>query len=678
METKQRKHKCKFCDKTFDRRWKRTRHVEYHKDRPYTCLFCDNSFKESHMANKHVLDFHKHEMKSDQIGLQQYFKMLVHVDDGPDSGKMARYDKAKHRFKSKSAGGIDAAAYHKFLCDCSLGFRRRGRFLQHQMYCQIFINRVKARKRNNTKSQREKREKQLKKSKSNTSFHCNRCPSTFRLMESLEEHRRLVHYKKKARPSRAEMKRNIQYSVRRVVSKASEATVSRGPMATRAAVKLAFKKKEKHSRTPANFQEGSRTEVGACSICGKLLAQRSFAYHYRLHNVDTLNAKYLNESTSGNQVLYLCRYEACNRAFSNKDGLKNHEVDHLGSKPFMCDLCDLLLETGFKHKVHIQACIRQIKAIACSYCGKFFGTKDKLAYHEKFVHITKETEASYFCGHCFQNFPTRPELNWHHFNMHQNLNPSSNGIFYQCTFCSIKIKSRSKLIDHVQSEHWSEIASSTDLDGLGSNLQNEENKWECNQCCKTFDQKISLTEHEKNHSSQAPFKCNGCERQFMLRAALKRHSKNCLSTVATSKAIHGETNETVRATEEYDDNVIRNSTTSSCPSPSPPPFPPASLEMQSVQIQRLNFTKPVSVRRPGSTEVHHQFTNSNSAEPPCSGAFAKPTDQVYLIEYSSEQVTNGPLTFSLPDENTSRAAIRILPEGLNLPVPIPVKLERVF
>ncbi|XP_071805974.1 uncharacterized protein [Asterias amurensis] len=600
---RRKKHRCRFCTKTFDRPSKLTRHEALHTD------------------------------KSVQ----------------PQLGDKNNADPCRN-----------------YLCDCGLGFKRKRSIIQHQMYCQIHTNRVKARESEKYESQQEKRPKKSK-SKTTHEFRCDRCSSTFRSMERLQEHKKRLHNWKRVQPQPS-LARSKKKRGSRVVDKTTITTHS-STMSTRPSpIKHVSSNKSNH-KTEGKFLQSLRNREGACSICGKFLKRQNLPFHRKQHQLGILNANYLNEWTSKKQVLYMCRYETCNRAFLNEQQLSHHELFHVSSTPFMCDLCNDLFETESAHQNHVSTCMLGLRVNSCWYCCKFFGKGSNLTRHEE-IHL--KNMDPYFCGHCSKTTSTRPELNKHHINVHRNLKPGPN-MFYQCKFCSIQLKSKSKLLKHAQSEHWSEIAGTSFTYGTVK-LVGDEKLQKSSQSSETFDKEKALTEHKK--ITQEPFKCSKCKRSFRLRMALQRHYiTNCRSPVATcSTTIHGATTATVKEMEAHDEDIISisSSSPSTSPSPSPPPSPPAGPEMQSVQIQRL---KAVPVRRTGNTEVRHHFTVPTNSD--CS--FPQPRDQIYLIQYSSDYMSQGPLTLSLPDGNTSASVIRILPpDGGNLPVPIPVKLERVL
>ena len=123
---------------------------------------------------------------------------------------------------------------------------------------------------------------------------------------------------------------------------------------------------------------------------------------------------------------FSCDY--CNKSFSQKGHLKEHEMIHTG-KPYVCKHCD----KSFIRKKQLNNHIVR-KHISCKSCLKGFSQKGHLKKH-KMIH------KSFACKYCDKSFRRKLELD-NHLKIHQGKKP------FACKYCERSFDSRKKLYGH--------------------------------------------------------------------------------------------------------------------------------------------------------------------------------------------------------------------------------------
>ncbi|XP_033826116.1 zinc finger protein 335-like [Periophthalmus magnuspinnatus] len=188
-----------------------------------------------------------------------------------------------------------------------------------------------------------------------------------------------------------------------------------------------------------------------CWICGsRFLTQEDLRFHVDSHE-------------GNDPELFKCLQ--CNYHCKRWTSLKEHMFNHEGTKPFKCDECDYT--SVYKKDVLRHAAVhRKVKKkpdmgsktseFPCPICHKVYPLQKRLTQHMK----THSSEKPHMCDKCGKSFKKR-----YTFKMH--------------------------LLTHIQS--------------LG------ENKFKCEFCEYTCDNKKMLLNHQLSHTNDRPFKCDYCK-----------------------------------------------------------------------------------------------------------------------------------------------------------------------
>ncbi|KAM4642511.1 uncharacterized protein O3C94_016819 [Discoglossus pictus] len=129
--------------------------------------------------------------------------------------------------------------------------------------------------------------------------------------------------------------------------------------------------------------------------CGKLISQLSTVVKHKKNHRDQREKK------------FLCSY--CEKGFSYRSQMLEHQITHTGEKPYVCHQCG----KGFAkrsnlvkhHRTHTGE-----KPYVCQICAKGFTERSKLVLH----HRTHTGEKPFVCPECGRGFSVRSSMLTHY------------------------------------------------------------------------------------------------------------------------------------------------------------------------------------------------------------------------------------------------------------------------
>ena len=193
-----------------------------------------------------------------------------------------------------------------------------------------------------------------------------------------------------------------------------------------------------------------------------------------------------------------CFWPKCLKICKSEQKLKEHNLQHMNKRQFICDECNkqfnrksILLQ--HKHNVHSTD-----RTFVCNQinCNKIFRSKAFLTQHKQ-SHSSGNT---FGCDKCDKRFKNNIYLGNHKRNVHTNYRP------FVCpqSDCNQRFKQRSHLNRH-KSTHSSD------------------KPFKCQECNQRYKYKSALIVHILIHSDVKQFICNDCNKGFNQRSGLNYH-----------------------------------------------------------------------------------------------------------------------------------------------------------
>ncbi|KAJ8049542.1 Zinc finger protein 99 [Holothuria leucospilota] len=215
-----------------------------------------------------------------------------------------------------------------------------------------------------------------------------------------------------------------------------------------------------------------------CELCEKAFTSKN-----------TLNE---HQIVHTNEKSFKCQF--CVKEFAWKRNLKRHEMTHTDEKPFKCLFCDKLFSRKQNCIIHEMTHTGE-KPFKCQFCVKSFIQKADCRAHE----MTHTGEKPFKCQFCGKSFTRKADCRTHEMT-HTGEKP------FKCQFCQ-------KLFIRKQDCKKHEMTHARDK------------PFKCKFCKSSFGWKKNLKTHEKTHTREKSFRCQICEKAFNYKLSLKRHEK---------------------------------------------------------------------------------------------------------------------------------------------------------
>lgn len=252
------------------------------------------------------------------------------------------------------------------------------------------------------------------------------------------------------------------------------------------------------------------------------------------HNYNDFNT---HKKTHGNQR-FQC--DICQRWFSKRYHLKNHQIIHNGTKNYDCQLCTKKYTNHGNLDRHVRVFHNKERAYVCDICGKGFSQSTILRQHYT-VHVD---ERNFECEICHKTYKTLDYLNLHketHLPKEQRKVKTYVKKKYKkqvklcvCTFCGKKSNSLALHQSHMRThtgEKPYECPTCQKRFSFQQSLRTHlllhtgAKPFKCETCGLTFRQIGHLKGHKLVHSGEKNFKCMACEKTFALRGNLTVHMR---------------------------------------------------------------------------------------------------------------------------------------------------------
>ena len=199
-----------------------------------------------------------------------------------------------------------------------------------------------------------------------------------------------------------------------------------------------------------------QTETYNCPQCEKTYTTKSGLYNH--------------QATVHRGKKHKC--DQCDKEYNSKASLLDHKNSKHEGMEYKCDLCNKKYKTKNVLKDHKRNKHSGL-SFSCDNCGKTFTSKEGYAYHMKVPCKFKDesSRGEFVCKICNKSCPSKQAL-WNHDRVVHK------GKRYECKECGKEFSYSSVLKNHIQSVH----------QGISH---------QCEICQKTFAQKSGLTFHMK-------------------------------------------------------------------------------------------------------------------------------------------------------------------------------------
>ncbi|KAM3912164.1 uncharacterized protein RB166_020655 [Leptodactylus fuscus] len=199
-----------------------------------------------------------------------------------------------------------------------------------------------------------------------------------------------------------------------------------------------------------------------------------------------------HQKIHSDKIPFLC--SVCGKSFNQKSGLIRHLRIHTGEKPHSCSVCGKCF-TNRQHLVEHHRVHTGEKPFSCPECGKCFAIKSNLFAHQK----THTGERPFQCSVCERSFILKTDLIIHE-RIHTGERP------YSCSTCDKCFNRKRDLARHQR-------------------IHTGEKPYSCSECGRSFIQKQALVAHQRTHTGEKPYSCSECGKCFTIKTNLDEHQK---------------------------------------------------------------------------------------------------------------------------------------------------------
>ncbi|XP_047224782.1 zinc finger protein 335-like [Girardinichthys multiradiatus] len=229
-----------------------------------------------------------------------------------------------------------------------------------------------------------------------------------------------------------------------------------------------------------------------CWICGsRFLTQEDLRFHIDSHE-------------GNDPELFKCLQ--CSYHCKRWSSLKEHMFNHEGTKPFKCEMCDyssvykkdVLRHSAVhsKEKKRKKELAPKVLEFPCPVCGKVYPMQKRLTQHMK----THSSEKPHMCDKCGKSFKKR-----YTFKMHLLTHIQSLGDKFKCEFCDYSCENKKLLLNH-QLSH------------------TNDRPFKCDYCKYSTSKEEFLVSHMAiKHTGEKPFSCDMCHFTTKHRKNLRLH-----------------------------------------------------------------------------------------------------------------------------------------------------------
>ncbi|XP_055618640.1 zinc finger protein 260-like [Toxorhynchites rutilus septentrionalis] len=205
-----------------------------------------------------------------------------------------------------------------------------------------------------------------------------------------------------------------------------------------------------------------------------------------------------------------------------------------------CHRCLRLFDTKLEYEFHYRCSYNEEPTYVCPVCGK------RISQYKAFrLHIYRHSNSAnhrYACGICLKVFHQKSDLTRHETIHESESMQKGNQVAidvvsnkFSCDRCDAVFGSQTEMRSHNKKVHPSpkqmtecpECGKVLSVGSLYSHRKIHSNgpKYTCEECNKTFVQKINYIHHRKKHlpNDERPFPCGECGKAFHEKSHLQRH-----------------------------------------------------------------------------------------------------------------------------------------------------------